>query len=130
MRNCVHGPAFHVAHHGRLPIEFRMLAQELRSIEFRAAGMPDARDETHVRGHLAVHHFALHGAHGFVRRHVPGLIAVDGRVAVAAEGSMIRHRLFCVGVVVIGEKGLSHGDVDLAFVFVHELIPASVPRVG
>src|ERR1700741_2259713 len=59
----------HVTHHRRLPIEFRMLMQEFRGIEIHSAGMSDAREEAHVRGHLAVHDFALNSAHRLVRTH-------------------------------------------------------------
>ena len=61
-----------------------MLLEEWGGFEIAAAGMADARDETHGFGHVAVHHFALHGAGGLVGSSGEAGIAGSGDVTVAA----------------------------------------------
>ena len=83
-------PGEHVAQHGCLPGIFRMRGQKLFCMEITSAGMPHSRRKTHRFGHLAVHHFSLHGSAGIIRTPLKNLHAAHRGIGMAAKGALAR----------------------------------------
>src|ERR1700677_3515652 len=106
-----------------LPGELRMRAHKIRSLEIHSAGMTRRSAETHLRCQLRVGRLVLDSS-SHPKRWLPGLGPARRKVYMAIECALIRVFFIFVCVEMVGEKALSGRQVDLAFIFSHELFPA------
>ena len=91
-----------------------MLFQEWLGEKILAAGMAGARDEAHIRRHVAVGGFALDGAAGSIGIVVPLLDSAWGNVDMTAQGTFValglfRRRITFERIHVIGKEALGLG---------------------
>jgi len=100
----------------------------LGSEKIVAAGVASGAGEGHFRGQGRVGGFVLDRAGGSVGR-LPGAHAARGHFDVATESAFARLVLPGNGVDVVGEEFLRGGDVNLALIFLHQLLPALVAGV-
>src|SRR5690349_9877123 len=107
-----------------------MGSQKFGGMEVFATRMSRASDKAHVLCHCAVGGFALHGAARIVRSPTPLRNSARCRVDMAAKRVLAGLLFVFDNVKVIGKKLLCHLYVEPAFVFLHQLLPASVPSIG
>src|SRR5205085_2888797 len=93
--------------------------------------MAGAGDKAHLIavGHFSVGGLGLHGAAGIEGRPLPLLNAARRSFGVAAEGALVGFLFLLEAIEVVGKKFLRQGSIDLAFVLLHELVPAGVAGV-
>lgn len=124
------GTGDHVAHYRGFPRKFRVLLQKSGSVEIRAAGMADTRDERHRLGHRTVDHFSLHRAVRVKRRRSRSGQSDWLIVAMGAERATVGIVFLLESIVMIGQENLRHCRIDFALIGVEKLIPANAARIG
>src|SRR5690348_14526680 len=107
-----------------------MVLQKVGSLEVGAAGVSGAGGKRHVLDHGGVGSLRLHGAARIIRPPTPLGNAARRYLDVAAKAALVRIFFLLVGVVVVALELLRGGDVDLALVLRHQLMPALAASVG
>jgi hypothetical protein len=106
-----------------------MLADVLGAAEVETAGVAKSGRQGHLLRHASVRHLILNRA-GRAVSGLPGRRSARRQLNVPAERSLAGLLFFCEGVVVVGQKSLARGHVNLALVFGHEFVPADMAGVG
>ena len=87
-------------------------------------------NKTHLRGHVAVGCLALYSTAGIIRSPSPDGLPLFGCVHMTAERPLIRLFRVQKSILMDSQELLGHGHVDVAFIGLHQLLPAHAPRVG
>src|SRR6185437_10507557 len=119
----------HVLEDRLRPIVLGMGRKEGLGVEVLAARMAGARDKAHFRRHVAVGSFSLHGAVRIIRAVAPDGDALWSLLYMAAERTLVGFLLVQKRVVMVAEKPLGHGHVDLALIGMHQLPPTDAACV-
>src|SRR5256885_5473588 len=106
-----------------------MLLKMFCGEEIHSASVSRRGGEFHFPGHLRVRGFVLHRACCAVSS-LPAPHTPRRKLDVAAQRSLIRLGFPREAIHVIAKKLLGHFHVDLSFVLGHQLLPATMPRVG
>jgi len=106
-----------------------MPLQKFSGHEICSAGMPGAGHKTHVRRHVAVGSFALHGPFRTVRTPFPFLHAASRGIDVPAEAALVRFLSSFEAVEVVGEEGFSELDVDGSARVLHHFFGPHMPGI-
>ena len=106
-----------------------MPLQVLRSEEIHAASVARSGSEFHLCCELRVRDLVLHRASG-TERGLPRTHAARRQINMSAERALAGLGFSGETVDVIRQKLLRQIDVNLAFIFRHQLIPAPVARIA
>src|SRR5437867_623339 len=106
-----------------------MTQQMIGRFKMNAARMAHGGGKGHLFRHSRIADLGLHSARS-PKLWLPRLRSTRGKINVTAEGSLIGVNLFSKAVVMVGQKPLAHGDIELTLVFRHDLIPAETPSIG
>src|ERR1039458_10503651 len=106
-----------------------MLTQEFGSLKVKPARMAGRGGKCHPAGHGIVSDLVLYGPRRTVRR-LYSLQPARRKINVSAKGTLVGIVLLFERVIVIPQKALRQLNIDPAFVFGHQSIPANVPGVG
>src|ERR1700677_4684256 len=105
-----------------------MLNEMRGRLEVHATGVACGCREAHFLGHVRVGGFVLDSSGSSVGW-LPVSFPTRRKIDVAVQGAFVWILLVLEGVIVVGQKTLCRGNIDLALILGHELLPALMTGV-